>query len=205
MTARRFLGSRTSGPVGTSGSWKLLPSMAMASPTQTLADHFVLHGGGAADRQRLVVAVRTDGVGVAGDHDADGAQRLGSGNSLGDRRLRFRGEVRLIEVEEDDVRLRRREAAAAGEAAAEAAAAGEAAAAAAGAAAAASGTSAGRTCPHSPKPSSHGSANSPAGRWDNCCSRLVLAIAIFAEQLDIGRQRIGAADDTLPGSRSGRP
>jgi len=31
MTARRFLGSRTPGPVGTSGSWKLLPSIAIES------------------------------------------------------------------------------------------------------------------------------------------------------------------------------
>ena len=31
ITARRFLGSRTPGPVGTSGSWKLLPSIAIES------------------------------------------------------------------------------------------------------------------------------------------------------------------------------
>src|SRR5580698_6803113 len=40
MTARRFLGSRTPGPVGTSGSWKLLPSIAMESavrPSRTIS------------------------------------------------------------------------------------------------------------------------------------------------------------------------
>ena len=34
MTARRFCGSRTPGPVGTSGSWKLLPWMATPAPSR---------------------------------------------------------------------------------------------------------------------------------------------------------------------------
>src|SRR5215472_15427197 len=33
MTARRFCGSRTPGPVGTSGSWKLLPAIAIELPS----------------------------------------------------------------------------------------------------------------------------------------------------------------------------
>ena len=33
MTARRFCGSRTPGPVATSGSWKLLPSIPIAAPS----------------------------------------------------------------------------------------------------------------------------------------------------------------------------
>ena len=62
----------------------------LAAKRVAVSDHFVLHGGGAADRKRLVVAVRADGVGVTGDHDAHRTQRLGRRDSLGDRALRFR-------------------------------------------------------------------------------------------------------------------
>ena len=70
--------------------------------------HFVLDRRGAADREALVVAVRTHRIGVARDQHAHKAVRLGRLHGFLHHGLRFRRQIVLIEVEEDDEGLRRR-------------------------------------------------------------------------------------------------
>src|SRR5215471_8017443 len=72
-----------------------------------LADHLVLHRFGATLRQRLVVAIRADRVGVARDHHFHKAVLLGGLHRFGDDPCRFGGQARLVEVEEDDEGLDR--------------------------------------------------------------------------------------------------
>ena len=96
-------------------------------PSRTISSLTAL---GAAHRQSLVVAVRADRVGMAGDQHLDEAVGLGRTHGFGNHFLRLVGQVRLVEVEEDDERLT--PAAAAGAEAAAEAEAGAAAAAAAG-------------------------------------------------------------------------
>src|SRR5689334_18672432 len=70
--------------------------------------HLILDRGCTADREPLVVAVRAHRVGMAGDqhpHKAVGLRRL---DGFLDHCLRFRRQIELIEVEEDDEGLRRR-------------------------------------------------------------------------------------------------
>ena len=84
MTARRFCGSRTPGPVGTSGSWKLFSrTIGDRRAVHALARHFILDGFCATDRKTLIVAVRADRVGVACHHHAGHqAIRLGRPSQL---------------------------------------------------------------------------------------------------------------------------
>src|SRR5689334_9142244 len=72
---------------------------------KTFADHLVLDRLGTTDRQRLVVAVGADGVGVAGDEHLDEAVRLRGPDGFRNHFLRLVRQVRLIEVEEDNERL----------------------------------------------------------------------------------------------------
>src|SRR5262249_49951952 len=65
----------------------------------------VLHGFCATLRKRLIVPVRTDRIGMAGHHHLDEAVLLRGLHRFADNALRFRGQVRLVEVEEHDERL----------------------------------------------------------------------------------------------------
>src|SRR5262245_732586 len=66
----------------------------------TLAHHLILDGVRATLRECLVVAIRSDRVGVAGDHYLYEAVLFRRLYGLRHDRLRFRSQVRLVEVEE---------------------------------------------------------------------------------------------------------
>src|SRR5690242_14963042 len=73
-----------------------------AVSVKSFADHLVLDRLGTADRQRLIVGVGTDGVGMASDKHLDEAVRLRDPDRFLDHFLCLVRQVRLIEVEEDD-------------------------------------------------------------------------------------------------------
>ena len=62
----------------------------------------VLDGAGAALGQRLIVALRSDRIGMTGDDDANHAGLFRRHHGGSDDVLSFRRQVRLVEVEEDD-------------------------------------------------------------------------------------------------------
>ena len=73
MTALRFCGSRTPGPVGTSGWVKLRPIVSMLFGVHAQTDHLGFDRRRAALGQGLVIGLRADRVGVARDDDPNHA------------------------------------------------------------------------------------------------------------------------------------
>ena len=84
ISTRRFCGSRTLSPVGTS-SWGLaLADNGDGLIGHALADHLVLHRVRAAKRQGHIIAVRAGGVGVTGRRDTGVTGGPKGGDRLGD-------------------------------------------------------------------------------------------------------------------------
>ena len=100
ISTRRFCGSRTPSPVGTSRLGFRPADDGDRLGRHALAHQRVLDRVGAAQRQRHVVALRTRRVGVAGRRDAGAALALEGRGRLTDRGQRLVREVRAIPVEE---------------------------------------------------------------------------------------------------------
>src|SRR6266853_1285163 len=96
ISTRRFCGSRTLSPVGTS-SWLSPLPMTVIAWAGTPSDESVLDRVGTTQRQRHVVALRTGRVSMAGRRDAGAALGLEGVGRLLDRRQRLLRQVRAVQ------------------------------------------------------------------------------------------------------------
>ena len=111
ISTRRFCGSRTPGPVGTSRCVSPKPWMVIALRRHAILDQFGLHRLGAAHRQALVVLRRARRIGVAVHLDPRVLHLGRVVRRFPDDLARAIGERRLVPIEEHQVgagRCRRR-------------------------------------------------------------------------------------------------